>query len=155
VQSDGGEYAPRLNRVRVIWEAYVDSNGHRGWISLDEKSNQVCDATRTFTLDGRVQFTIPKQMSAVQLGRVQSPLFYLRCSLKAGAFDAAPIASKLIFNAATAEQSIRVVGRWIIEPGTVTQGIEPTAGQIARFVLKLDERGHIIGLTFEPVDETS
>jgi len=154
-KSTDAETALRLNRVRVTWEAYVESTAQPSWVRLDEKSNQICDDTRTFTLDGRVQFTIPKQMSAVQLGRVQTPLFYLRCRLEAGAFDAAPIASKLIFNAASAEQSIRVVGRWIIEPGTVAQGIEPTAGEITRFVLKLDERGHIIGITFQPVDEAS
>jgi hypothetical protein len=154
-QSTDAECALRLNRVRVTWEAYVESTPQPSWVRLDEKSNQICDDTRTFTLDGRVQFTLPKQMRAVQLGRIQTPLFYLRCRLEAGAFDAAPVASKVIFNAASAEQSIRVVGRWIIEPGTAAQGVEPTAGEITRFVLKVDERGHIIGINFQPVDETS
>lgn len=154
-QAEDAGSALRLNRVRVSWEAYVESTPQSSWVRLDEKTNRVCDDTRTFTLDGRVQFTIPNQMSAVQLGRVQTPLFYLRCRLKAGAFDASPVASKLIFNAAGAEQSTRVIDQWIIEPGTVAQGTEPNAGDITRFVLKLDERGHIIGITFQPVDEQS
>jgi predicted phage baseplate assembly protein len=92
-------------------------------------------------------------MAPQQLGQVNKSLYYIRCRFEAGAFDAPPIASGVVFNAAVAEQSVPVTARWIIEPGVITQGAEPQPGNTVGFTLGLDERGHITALRFQPASE--
>jgi Baseplate J-like protein len=141
---------PALNRVRLVWEIFAEVKGKQRWLALDPKRRQIEDGTRCLTLDGEVILRAPAKMAPQQLGQSHTPLFYARCRFEAGAYDAPPVAGKIIMNAARAEQAVPATATLIIEPKVISQGSEPKPGDIVGLAVTLDEHGHITALKFEP-----
>jgi len=141
---------PPLNRVRLVWEIFAEASGKQQWLALDPTSRQIQDGTRCLTLDGEVILRAPAKMARQQLGQSPTPLYYARCRFEAGAYDAPPIAGKIIMNAAQAEQAVPATATLIIEPKVIAQGNEPKRGANIGLAVKLDEHGHITALKFEP-----
>ncbi|HEX9670488.1 MAG TPA: putative baseplate assembly protein [Thermoanaerobaculia bacterium] len=93
--------------ARTAWEVQV---GPGVWRRLDEAAGEVADDTRSFTLDGRVEVTTPAAPVAARTGAVKANLYYLRCLLVGGAYDAAPELAHLAADAVAAEQAEWVEG---------------------------------------------
>src|SRR5262249_2137570 len=125
------------------------------WKTLIPVQHRIEDGTRSLTLDGGVVFRIPGTMASQQLGHSRTPLYYIRCRLEAGAFDAPPVANSIIMNAATAEQAVTATSDLIIEPGVVVQGSEPKPGDIVAITGEFDGRGHVTAIQFDPPTESA
>jgi predicted phage baseplate assembly protein len=141
-----GNGLPPHHTVRTIWEYYDGA----AWQVLNPAVGQVADQTRSFTLDGAVQLTVPAAMGAAALGAVPTSLFYVRCRLDAGPPDAAPIVLDLSINTVDAEQASAVRGTFAIAPGTVPPaGKDPVVGSSGILHLTLDAGGTITALAFD------
>lgn len=104
LQPGGGEGA------RTAWEIQVRPGV---WRRLDPDAGEVVDETRSLTAGGRVLFTVPAAMAAGRVGPVEASLFYLRCRLARGAWDAPPAALRTAVHGAAAEQAETVAERAI------------------------------------------
>src|SRR5262249_30319271 len=91
--------------VRTVWEFLGLSGGTPAWLPLDAAAKQVEDNTRSFTLSGNVVFHLPGAMAAAQIGAAPGNLYYLRCRLAAGSYDAAPILLDAAFNGVAVAQA--------------------------------------------------
>lgn len=131
---------PPHHSVRVVWEAQTQPGT---WRRLD-----VDDGTRSMTLSGPVSLTIAQPPAQVKTGAVTDQLMYIRCRFDSGSFDAAPIALRILENAAAAEQSSPLWEQWKIAPGVVAIGTPPATGQTAWLRLSFDVAGSINGLEF-------
>ncbi len=100
--ADGAVALPPHPSVRLAWEVGVAPGV---WRQLDAAAGGVADDTRSLTLDGGVVLTLPAAPVAQGLGAVKGALYYLRCRLSGGAFDAAPVAADLAVNGVLAEQA--------------------------------------------------
>jgi predicted phage baseplate assembly protein len=138
---------PPHHSVRTVWEVWRSPGT---WQTLHP--GEVEDDTRSLTLHGRVRFRLPAAMAQVQIGKAPEPLFYLRCRLVAGAYDAAPVVAKILVNAVAAEQALPVAQGWAIAPGVTAGGSAPVRGEEASFELELDGAGRIVKLTFGATD---
>src|SRR5713101_4794922 len=105
--------------VRTVLEYLALSSGSPNWIPLQTSSKQVVDETRSFTLDGSVTFWLPAAMAPVKLGAVATPLYYLRCRIDAGRYDAAPVLSDVAFNAVRAVQRVPVSSTFVVAANCV------------------------------------
>jgi hypothetical protein len=147
---EAGERQPLAHHsVRTVWEALTD----RGfWRRLEPSEGEVRDETRAFTLSGRVVLRVPQPLVRAKLGASERELFYVRCRLLAGTYDAAPALQHVLLNAVEAEQAVSFGTRLTIAPGVVAKtepGVPPpAAGQMSSFILELDERGEITSLRF-------
>jgi hypothetical protein len=136
--------------VRIVWEYSTDSGGTTQWVPL-QPGPQVVDETRAFTLDGTVTVSVPAAMSAVRLGSVATPLFYLRCRIVAGRHDAAPMMADVAFNAVPAVQKVPAVSTFAISPNcAITFGANgaPKPMDKSAVKLKFDGKGCVIELDF-------
>jgi baseplate J-like protein len=149
------EKVPPLNRVRLVWEVFVETSGSPAWKALSPGQHQIEDDTRSLTLDGGIVFGIPWTMAAQQLGHSRTPLYYIRCRLEAGSFDAPPVANSIILNAARAEQAVPATSTLIIKPGVVAQGSEPKPGDDVSITGQFDERGNVTAIQFDPPTESA
>jgi predicted phage baseplate assembly protein len=131
---------PVHHSVRLVWEAFTAA----GWIAIPD----AVDDTRSFTLDGFAQFTVPAGVIASVLGTVPTPLFYLRCRMISGAFDAVPVLLDIAVNAVAAEQAIPATQTFPIKAGTVAMGGPPAPGDSTRLTLTMDDAGVIQALAF-------
>lgn len=131
--------------ARIVWE-YRTERGN--WNALEESAGEVKDETRSFTLNGRVILKVPRIMAAQQLGSLKQNLYYLRCRLVAGAYDAAPVIHKLALNAVAAEQAVPISTKLIIAQGAEVKGAEPQAGERSGFLLQLNQQGEISRIHF-------
>jgi predicted phage baseplate assembly protein len=98
---EAGSPTPRHlvhHTVQLIWEA---SAGPGRWEPLHFE-----DETRSLTLNGRMLLTGSPLAAAVQLGRVEDQLYYLRCRIVSGPHDAAPQLLGLAVNGVEAEQTV-------------------------------------------------
>jgi predicted phage baseplate assembly protein len=93
--------------ARVVWEYYDDS---QTWRRLETDSGLITDETRAFTLNGRVVISVDSMMARKRIGQSEE-LYFLRCRLLAGDFDAPPQSRALVINGALAEQSV-ATGEW-------------------------------------------
>ena len=89
--------------VRTVWEFLAE--GGR-WRKLDPTAGEVEDHTRGFTLNGPVIVRLPAQMAQARLGPADQPLYYLRCRVIAGSFDAPPKLYSVALNGVRAEQAV-------------------------------------------------
>ena len=131
--------------LRLIWE-YRTRRGN--WRALDELAGEVRDETRAFTLNGRVILKIPGMMSAQSLGSLKQNLYYLRCRMAAGAYDAAPALRNLALNAVMAEQAVPTGTELKIAEDAKVEGTEPQVGKRSSFLFQLNEQGEISRLRF-------
>ena len=134
--------------VRTVWEILIAS----GWKRLDPAEDEVVDETRSFTLNGRVTFRVPREMVRKRLGANTQELFYVRCRVVGGSYDAAPSLKSLALNAVLAEQSVSLATRFEIATDAVVEVEEgstaPTAGDTSSFNLELKPNKDISHLRF-------
>lgn len=129
--------------ARVQWE-YFDTS--KRWQPLP-----AWDDTRALTLSGRVLLRVPGAMQAMPLGQSRKNLFYLRCRLTAGAFDAPPAVASIAFNGIAMEQAANIAAqRWIIAPGAQVEGSAPQPGAPVGFRAAFNAAGWITELSFRP-----
>lgn len=137
--------------VRTEWEFLGVSGGITQWLPLDATAKQVEDNTRSFTLNGNVIFRVPGVMAAAQIGAVPGNLYYLRCRLVAGSYDAAPILLDAAFNGVAVEQATPAGMSFIIDPAAVityTPQGEPKPGDVTPLTMTLDAKKRIVALNF-------
>jgi predicted phage baseplate assembly protein len=143
-----GEQMPKCHRPKlpphhsatVVWEAQTQAGI---WQPL-----HTVDDTRTMTLNGSVELTFTAPPVVLRTGAVTAPLRYIRCRLASGSLDAAPLALRILENAAAAEQASPLWEQWTIAPGVVAIGIPPTPGQAAWLRFTLDGSDRIASLEF-------
>ena len=144
------DVAVRLSHhsVRTVWEFLTAT----GWRRLDPAEGEIFDETRSFTLNGRVILRIPREMMSKRLGASAQELFYVRCRVVGGSYDAAPVLQSLALNAALAEQSVSLATRLGIAIGAVVEVEEgstaPAAGDKSSFILELEPDNQISHLRF-------
>ncbi len=153
-----GPMLPPHHSARLVWEVLTDGDGT--WRALEPVTNevrpepgQIWDDTRSLTLDGIVECNLPASSQPMILEPVTDALYWLRCRLEAGAYDAAPLLRHLSVNAVTAEQAVPVEHSFLIPEGVVVSGAPPTTGDVARLSMELATSGAISSLTFLEVEE--
>jgi hypothetical protein len=139
------EKIPPHQSVRLVWE-YRTQLGN--WRALEESAGEVKDETRAFTLNGRIIIKVPRVMLAQTLGSLKQNLYYLRCRMVAGAYDAAPVLHNLALNAVMAEQAVPAYTELKIAEGAQVEGTEPQVGKRSSFLFQLNEQGEISRIRF-------
>ena len=126
--------------VRTTWEFLGLSGGSTAWLPLNAEA-QVEDSTRAFTLSGNVVFRLPAAMAAAQIGAAPDILYYLRCRLAAGSYDAAPILLDAAFSGLAVEQAAPSGTSFLIDPGATIayapQG-PPKPGDVTPLTMAVD-----------------
>ena len=136
---------PPHHSVRTVWEYYDGAN----WRVLDPVAGALVDTTRSFTLSGLVQVTVPTAMASVPPGVITAPAYYLRSRMLSGQPDAAPRLRALFTNAVEIEQTQDARFPFAIKAGvTPPAGQEPQVGQTGRIDLALDATGFVTALGF-------
>jgi hypothetical protein len=135
--------------VNTVWE-FRNSKGQ--WQRLDASKHEVSDGTRAFTLNATVTIKVPGQMGAAKAGLNKQPLFYVRCRVSRGVYDAAPLLTSVSLNTVLAEQSIPLATELTIRKGVVA-GVgsgahSPTPWDQSSFVLELVDDEKISALEF-------
>jgi hypothetical protein len=130
---------PPHHSVQLTWETWTTS----GWTALSPK-----DSTRSLTLGGLVEFTLPANIASRALLPVASAYFYVRCRMTAGAYDAIPLLLDVIVNAAPAEQAVPVTESFVIAAGTAVSGPAPSAGDFVQLTFSATAAGVIQSITF-------
>ena len=140
---------PPHHSTRLVWEVFTGA-----WTPLLEidgtkplGAGEVYDDTRSFTLDGVVRFNLAPTIQKVAIGTV-APLFYLRCRLVEGTFDAPPQLVALMPNAVVARQSVVATPALELPPGTTVSGVVPTLGVKTGFRIGRNANGAIDTITF-------
>lgn len=135
--------------VHTVWE-FLNTKGH--WQRLDAARQQISDATRGFTLNATVTIKVPAEMAASKAGLNNEPLFYIRCRVIRGFYDAAPLLKSVLLNAVVAEQSIPLATQLKIKTGVVADvGLEahsPAPWDQSSFVFELEDDDKIAALEF-------
>jgi predicted phage baseplate assembly protein len=72
----------------------------------------------------------------------------VRARFASGAFDAAPVARRLLANAVEAEQCVPVQEQWTIGVGVVAVGTPPLPGGVAWLYFDFDKSGKVSSLEF-------
>jgi predicted phage baseplate assembly protein len=88
--------------ARLVWELLVAAGPKTVWAPLPVGA--VKDDTRALTLDGAIVVTAPLAGVKKKIGQVDTPLWYVRVRLVAGAYDAPPTVLNLAVNAVWARQ---------------------------------------------------
>ena len=144
---------PAHHSAVVAWEV-LTSNVTDPWVSLDPidegrpEAGQVFDDTRSLTLDGIVEFSLPLSIAETILVPGQESLFYVRCRLESGAYDAPPILVDVAANGVTAEQVVPSTQTFVVASDATIIGTEPTPPTPAILGLALDAEGVIHELSF-------
>ena len=135
--------------VNTVWEFF---NTAGQWQRLDASRNQVSDATRAFTLNATVTINVPAEMAASKVGLNNQPLFYVRCRVIRGVYDAAPLLKSVLLNAVLAEQSIPLATQLKIKEGVIAdigpEAHSPAPWEQSSFVLELADDNKISALEF-------
>jgi predicted phage baseplate assembly protein len=87
--------------VRTVWEFLADRDD---WRRLESATGQIDDDTRAFTLNGRVRVKLPAAMAPVL--RAGAQIYYLRCRMTAGSYDATPLLANVAVNGVPAQQTV-------------------------------------------------
>ena len=149
---------PPHHSARVVWEV-LTGVAPDAWTRLEPvaavdrpETGQVMDDTRALTLDGIVEVCLPATRVKGQLGAVATPLFYIRCRLETGAYDALPMLTHVIPNGVVAEQAVPVFQAFTIAAAVTPHGAAPTPGTMTRLQMQLNDSGVVTALTFfDPV----
>jgi hypothetical protein len=152
--------------VRTVWEFLGQSGGSTTWLPLDGAANQVEDNTRSFTLSGNVVFRLPAAMAGAQIGAAPGNLYYLRCRVAAGSYDAPPILLDAAFNGVAVEQAAPYGMEFIIDAvANITYAPQgpPKPGDVTPLTMALDTkttadgRRRIVALNFggDPAQDPS
>ena len=140
------EQTPPHHSVRTRWEFFA---GADQWQPLEVGKGEVEDDTRSFTLNGHVRIKLPRSMKSTSIGSIKEPVYYLRCRLITGAYDAPARVQNLVVNGVLAEQAVPVgVLKWSIAKGAVVEGKEPLRGELASFRLAFNPQEEITHLMF-------
>jgi len=143
---------PPNDRVRVKWEFLAEVGGQEQWLPLNPKRQEIEDDTRVFTLDGGIVFRVPRRMAKSSNASLTPGLYYVRCRLEAGAFDAPPLIQTVSFNAVSAEQAVPINTTLKIRSGVVATGSAPVAGDSTAVRFELDHQLKIKTLSFNRID---
>ena len=137
--------------MRIIWEVLTGVDPEV-WTPLQPlmtlstpKVGQVMDNTRALTLDGIVEINVP---TTIVRKSAEDPLFYLRCRLVKGAYDAVPLLLGLAPNTVITEQAIPVFQSFTIAPNLIPEGTIPDRGNTTRLKMRMSVDGIIENLTF-------
>jgi len=130
---------PAHHSARVVWEVFAGG----GWTELTPQ-----DDTRSMTLDGIVEITLPASAERTALASVAAPLFYVRARLDAGQWDATPVLLDVAPNTALVEQAVPVAETFVIDAAVTPTGTAPVPGTLTRLTLEVDERKIIQTLAF-------
>jgi len=137
--------------VRVIWEVLTGVDPEV-WTPLQPlitpstpEVGQVMDDTRALTLDGIVEINVP---TTIVRKSDKDPLFYLRCRLTQGAYDAVAVLLDLAPNSVIAEQAVAVFQQFTIAPDVLPEGPIPVPGNTARLKMRMDVNGVIENIAF-------
>jgi hypothetical protein len=139
--------------VRTVWEYLTTAGGVQTWVPLQEAGNQIVDETRGFTLDGSVTLRIPVTLPKVSLGAVATGLYYVRCRITAGRYDAAPVLSDVAFNAVRAAQRVATTATFAVAANcaiTYGPGGPPKPMDQGPFRILFDATQCITQLDFSP-----
>ncbi|WHZ21122.1 MAG: hypothetical protein OJF47_000234 [Nitrospira sp.] len=137
--------------VRTRWEYLAVSGGTSQWVPLHPSKHEVLDDTRAFTLDGPVTFRVPEKMASGKIGNVSTPLYYLRCLVEAGRFDAAPILTDVAYNGVHTVQRVPISSSFVIDSTcAITYGPSgvPKPNDRSMLRLRFDARSRITTLDF-------
>lgn len=129
--------------ARVVWEYFAQDGVASRWVPLN-----ATDGTRAFTLSGAVGVRPSLPMAATTIGQSLQASYAVRCRLRAGALDAAPLAERVVMNGVELEQAVAVVETWTIAAGAAINGTV-TAGERLQLVFEL-QNGAITALTASP-----
>lgn len=145
---------PPHHSARVVWEVLTGATPD-AWTPLEPvtavdrpETGQVMDDTRSLTLDGIVEVWLPATRVKGQRGAVETPLFYIRCRLETGAYDALPMLTHVILNGVVAEQAVPVWQTFTIPAEVTPTGAAPTPGTMTRLQMQVDKSGVITELAF-------
>ncbi len=128
--------------VRLTWEILTAGD----WVAFP--AADVGDDTRQFTLNGRVVLTPPQASALRPVGRVSTPLSYLRVRLEAGSYDAIPEVQNIVLNAVAAQQAAPAgVLTWAVAAGTTAVPPQPPAA-VTGLDLAFDADGNVSQLGF-------
>jgi hypothetical protein len=145
---------PPHHSARVVWEVLTgvapDAWTRLGPVAAVDRPavGQVMDDTRSLTLDGIVEINLPSSLLQGQLGDVEPPLFYMRCRIPAGSYDAPPILIDVTPNGVVAEQAVPVFQTFTIAADATLHGPNPTPGTMTRLQMQVNDSGVITALTF-------
>jgi hypothetical protein len=151
--SESDDVLPPHPSVQLAWEVFTMASS--GWWKLQPTvgparpyPGEVRDDTRSLTLDGIVEVNPPPAITPIALGQIPLPLYYLRCRLDTGSFDAPPIVTDVSPNIVVARQTLPAWTTFAISAGVVPAGPTPIPGAVTGFSLQLDVQEHISGITF-------
>ncbi len=145
---------PLHHSARIIWEV-LTGVAPEVWTPLQPlktpakpEVGRVMDDTRALTLDGVVEINLPATIVRTVLQSGDGSLFYLRCRLAQGAYDAVPILLGLSPNSVTAEQAVPLFQSFTIAPDVIPEGPIPAPGSMTRLKMQIGINGVIENLTF-------
>jgi hypothetical protein len=137
------EVLPPYHSAQLAWEVFTLAPSN--WWKLQPVSaparpypGEVMDDTRSLTLDGIAEINLPPALAPAVLGQVSASLYYIRCRLASGAWDAPPMLIDVAPNSVLAEQSVPVWQSYPIASGVTPGGPVPTPGMLAGFDAQLD-----------------
>ena len=130
--------------ARLDWEFH----GVDGWQRLDPDSGQVRDDTRALTLNGSLEFALPSDSVAVDVGG-GILLHVLRARLAAGAYDTPPVLADVVMNAVHLEQATAVGTTFAVAIGASVSGTPPDPPEPGRLTPSFDLAGQITALRFD------
>ncbi len=150
----------RHHSARLEWEV-SSGTGADSWILLREVRGperpavgEVRDDTRSLTLDGTVEWNLPPTAAQTTLGGMTTPLFYVRCRLAEGEYDATPRLRAIAPNAVEAEQTVVAVQSFPIGAAVTPTGPIPSTGDVTRLRFDVDTQNVVQSLAFDPTDTT-
>lgn len=135
----GVDTLPPHHSVRTQWEYFAGA----AWQPFE-----AADDTRSFTLSGAVALRTSTAMTAQTLGGTPASLYYVRCRVVAGSFDAPPALTSVVMNAVELIQAIPASQAFPIARGASVTGAF-TPGQEVHLVLEFTE-GAISKLAIDP-----
>jgi hypothetical protein len=138
--------------VRTVWEFLGGSQGAGKWLPLSVANNQVEDSTRSMTLDGAVRLMLPSAMVQQSVGAVAQSLFYLRCRIVSGRYDAAPMLGAMAYNGILTEQAVPIATTLVVSRNAkivYAPAGPPKAGDSSAIDFALDSQGHVSSLIFD------
>jgi len=148
-QTDVTGAALSHHSVRTVWE-FLTTGGN--WRTLDASEDEISDETRAFTLNGRVRINVPREMVQTKLGVNTQELFYVRCRVIRGDYDAAPVLKSLALNAVLTEQAVSLATKLEINKGVIAEeeagSTLPSAWDETSFILDLDDAKRISRIRF-------
>jgi hypothetical protein len=143
-QDDHVQGSLRHHDVRTVWEYATIRDGDLIWLPLT-----VDDRTRALTLTGFVHITLPEDLGRCRVGECSEELYYLRCSLADGTYDAPPRVARFLLNAVEIIQAIPLAETLTVDKDAIVVGPPPAVGSAAHLNLSFNEDGEIRSLVFD------